>query len=116
LSEEQLGKQVRGFIEEMIRSSSTMCCRGTATGGPRPASWAIGNGSRTRTLTGTFGKTQITGAACAAGSPTCSPGCPIIRPEGFLARSCLGWPVVAPASNDVGSLQPIQMIQISSEF
>ena len=66
--EEQLRKQVRGFIEEMIRSELDDVLSRPRYG-RRPKQGddgkdAVGvaghrHGSRTRTLTGTFGKTEI---------------------------------------------------------
>jgi transposase-like protein len=67
--EEQLRKQVRGFIEEMIRgeldevlSRPRYGRQHAKRGDDRVAAGVAGHrhGSRTRTLTGTFGKTQIT--------------------------------------------------------
>jgi putative transposase len=67
--EEQLRKQVRGFIEEMIRGeldevlSRPRYGRQHAKGGDDQVATGVAghrHGRRTRTLTGTFGKTQIT--------------------------------------------------------
>jgi transposase-like protein len=67
--EEQLRKQVRGFIEEMIRgeldevlSRPRYGRQHAKRGDDQVAAGVAGHrhGSRTRTLTGTFGKTQIT--------------------------------------------------------
>jgi len=67
--EEQLRKQIRGFIEEMIRgeldevlSRPRYKRRPAKRDEGKVAAGVVGHrhGSRTRTLTGTFGKTQIT--------------------------------------------------------